>query len=52
VTVLIDAICLLVYAQIAARGARALKGSQVVVWLERTLGAAFIVFGVKLIASK
>jgi homoserine/homoserine lactone efflux protein len=52
VTVVIDAICLLAYAQIAARGARALKGSRVVVWLERTLGAALIVFGVKLIASK
>jgi homoserine/homoserine lactone efflux protein len=52
VTVVIDAICLLAYAQIAARGARALKGSRVVAWLERTLGAALIVFGVKLIASK
>jgi homoserine/homoserine lactone efflux protein len=52
VTVVIDAICLLAYAQVAARGARALKGSRVVVWLERTLGAALIVFGVKLIASK
>ena len=52
VTVTIDAICLLAYAQIAARGARALKGSSVVLWLERTLGAAFIVFGVKLFASR
>ena len=52
VTVVIDAICLLAYAQIAARGARALKESRIVVWLERTLGAAMIIFGVKLIASK
>jgi homoserine/homoserine lactone efflux protein len=51
VTVVIDAICLLAYAQIAARGARALKGSRVVTWLERTFGAALIFFGVKLLAS-
>jgi homoserine/homoserine lactone efflux protein len=51
VTVVIDAICLLAYAQIAARGTRALKGSRVVMWLERTFGAALIFFGVKLLAS-
>ncbi|MBC8027075.1 MAG: LysE family translocator [Steroidobacteraceae bacterium] len=52
VTVVIDAICLLAYAQIAARGARALKKSRALMWIERTFGAALIVFGVRLIASK
>jgi homoserine/homoserine lactone efflux protein len=52
VTVVIDAICLLAYAQIAARGARALKGSRVVMWIERVFGAALIVFGVRLLATK
>jgi homoserine/homoserine lactone efflux protein len=52
VTVVIDAICLLAYAQIAARGARALQGSRVVPWIERVFGAALIVFGVRLLASK
>jgi homoserine/homoserine lactone efflux protein len=51
VTVVIDGICLLAYAQIAARGARALKGSRVVMWLERTFGAALIFFGIKLLVS-
>ena len=39
VTVVIDGIALLAYAQIAVRGARALKGSRVVAWLERAFGA-------------
>jgi homoserine/homoserine lactone efflux protein len=51
VTVLIDAICLLAYAQIAARGARALKGSRVMMWVERTFGAALIFFGIRLLVS-
>ena len=51
VTMLIDGAVLLAYAQIAARGARALKGSRVVAWLERVLGAALIFFGLKLLAS-
>ena len=52
VTVVIDAICLLAYAQLAARGARALKGSRIVMWIERAFGAALIVFGVRLLATK
>jgi homoserine/homoserine lactone efflux protein len=48
VTVVIDGVFLLAYAQIAARGTRALKGSRVVTWLERGFGAALVVFGVKL----
>jgi homoserine/homoserine lactone efflux protein len=51
VTVVIDAICLLAYAQIAARGARALKRSRVILWVERTFGAALIFFGVRLLTS-
>ena len=51
VTMLIDGAVLLAYAQVAARGARALKGSRVVAWLERTFGAALIFFGLKLLAS-
>jgi homoserine/homoserine lactone efflux protein len=53
VTVVIDGITLLAYAQLAVRGARALKGSRVVTWLERALGAALVFFGLKLLfASK
>ena len=52
VTIVIDAICLLAYAHVAARGARALKGSRVVMWIERTFGAALIYFGIRLIVSK
>jgi homoserine/homoserine lactone efflux protein len=48
VTVVIDGVVLLAYAQIAARGVRALKGSRVVAWLERAFGTALIFFGVKL----
>lgn len=51
-TVIIDGIALLGYAQVAVRGARALKGSPVITWLERVLGAAMIFFGIKLITSK
>jgi homoserine/homoserine lactone efflux protein len=50
VTVVVDGIFLLAYAHIAARGARALKGSRIITWVERTFGAALIFFGLKLIA--
>jgi homoserine/homoserine lactone efflux protein len=53
VTIIIDGITLLAYAQLAVRGSRALKGSRVVTWLERALGAALVFFGLKLLfASK
>lgn len=52
VTMVIDGIMLLAYAHLAVRGARALKGSRVITWLERALGAAMIFFGIKLITSK
>jgi homoserine/homoserine lactone efflux protein len=52
VTIVIDAIFLLAYAQLAAHGTRALKGSRVVTWLERAFGAALIFFGLKLLLSR
>jgi homoserine/homoserine lactone efflux protein len=48
VTIIIDAAFLLGYAQIAARGVRALKGSRVITWLERVFGAALVFFGLRL----
>jgi homoserine/homoserine lactone efflux protein len=51
-TILIDGAFLLGYASLAARGARALKGSRVMLWLERVFGAALIFFGLNLLASR
>ena len=52
VTVVIDGIALLAYASIAVRGARALKGSRALAWLERAFGGALIFFGLKLLLSR
>src|SRR4051812_32603597 len=52
VTILIDGAVLLAYANLAAHGARALKGSKLIMWLERVFGAALIFFGLKLLASR
>ena len=52
VTMLIDGAALLSYAHLAVRGARALKGSRAVLWLERVFGAALIVFGIKLLTTR
>jgi homoserine/homoserine lactone efflux protein len=52
VTVVIDGIALLAYAHIAARGARALKGSRALAWLERVFGGALIFFGLKLLVAR
>jgi homoserine/homoserine lactone efflux protein len=52
VTVIIDGLFLMAYAQIASRGVRALKGSRVVTWLERAFGAALIGFGLNLFLSR
>lgn len=52
VTMVIDGVVLLAYALLAARGARALKGSRVVAWLERAFGAALIFFGVRLLLTR
>lgn len=52
VTIVIDGITLLAYALLAARGARALKGSRVLTWIERAFGAALIAFGIKLLLTR
>jgi len=52
VTILIDGAVLLAYANLAAHGARALKGSKLITWLERVFGAALVFFGLKLLASR
>ncbi|HEY6124082.1 MAG TPA: LysE family translocator [Steroidobacteraceae bacterium] len=52
VTVVIDGIALLAYAHLAARGARALKGSRALAWLERAFGGALIFFGLKLLVAR
>jgi homoserine/homoserine lactone efflux protein len=52
VTVAIDGAALMSYAQVAVRGARSLKGSRVMLWVERVFGAALILFGVKLLATR
>jgi homoserine/homoserine lactone efflux protein len=52
VTVVIDGIALLAYAHVAVRGARALKGSRALAWLERAFGGALIFFGLKLLISR
>jgi len=52
VTVLIDGIALLAYAKLASHGARALKGSRALAWLERAFGGALIFFGLKLLVAR
>jgi len=51
VTVVIDGIALLAYAHLAAHGARALKGSRALAWVERIFGGALIFFGLKLLLA-
>jgi homoserine/homoserine lactone efflux protein len=52
VTVIIDGAVLMSYAQLAVRGSRALKGSRVMLWVERVFGAALVFFGIKLLATR
>jgi threonine/homoserine/homoserine lactone efflux protein len=52
VTVTIDGAVLLAYAHLAVRGARALKGSRVMLWVERVFGAALVFFGLKLLTTR
>ncbi len=52
VTIVVDAIALLAYASLAVRGARALKGSRVMTWVERAFGGALIFFGIKLLLDR
>jgi len=52
VTVVIDGVALLAYAKLASHGARALKGSRALAWLERAFGGALIFFGLKLLVAR
>lgn len=52
VTIVVDAVALLAYASLAVRGARALKGSRVMTWVERVFGGALIFFGIKLLLDR
>jgi homoserine/homoserine lactone efflux protein len=52
VTMVIDGVALLAYANLAAHGARVLKGSRVMLWVERVFGMALFGFGVKLLATR
>jgi homoserine/homoserine lactone efflux protein len=52
VTVIVDGAVLLSYAHLAVRGARALKGSRVMRWVERVFGAALVFFGLKLLTTR
>lgn len=48
VTMTVDGAVLLACSAVAVRGARALKGSKFVAWLERSFGGAMIFFGIRL----
>ncbi len=52
VTVTIDGAVLMSYAQLAVRGARALRGSRVMLWVERVFGGALVLFGLKLLTTR
>ena len=52
VTVTIDGAVLLAYAHLAVRGSRALKGSRVMLWVERAFGGALIFFGIELLLTR
>jgi homoserine/homoserine lactone efflux protein len=52
VTILIDTVVLLFYAFFAGRGVQAFRASQIGPWLERTLGAALVFFGFRLLFTR
>jgi len=52
VTVAVDYVVLSAYALLAARGVRACRNSRLLAWLERTLGAALIFFGCRLLFAR
>ena len=52
VCVVVDGAVLLAYGYLAVRGSRALKGSRLITWIERTFGAVLIGFGINLLASR
>jgi threonine/homoserine/homoserine lactone efflux protein len=51
-TILIDTVVLSFYAFFAGRGVQAFRASQVGPWLERTLGAALVFFGFRLLFTR
>jgi threonine/homoserine/homoserine lactone efflux protein len=51
-TIAVDTLVLSAYAYFALRGAESLRASGFSVWLERTFGAALIVLGIRLLASR
>jgi homoserine/homoserine lactone efflux protein len=51
-TVVVDGLVLAGYAYFATQGARSLRGSGFVLWLERAFGAALVLFGVRLLAAR
>jgi homoserine/homoserine lactone efflux protein len=51
ITIAVDVAVLSAYAYIARRGARSLRSSGFVLWLERAFGAALIFFGLRLLIS-
>jgi len=52
VTIAVDVLVLAAYAGAAARGAQSLRRSGLVRWLERTFGAALVLFGVRLLTAR
>jgi len=51
-TIAVDTIVLSAYAAFAARGADSLRGSGLAAWLERVFGAALMLFGIRLLATR
>lgn len=51
-TIIVDASVQVAYAYFAATGARTLRASGAAVWLERAFGAALVLFGVRLLATR
>lgn len=51
-TIAVDVVVLGSYAYFAARGSQSLRASGVTLWLERIFGAALVLFGVRLLATR
>jgi homoserine/homoserine lactone efflux protein len=52
ITIAVDASVLASYAYLALSGARSLRAAGVTVWLERALGSALLLFGVRLLVER
>lgn len=51
-TIAVDAFVLVSYAYLAARGSQSLRASGITLWLERIFGAALVLFGIRLLATR